>query len=133
MQLVFIFTIILLWFIHITQQFTIHRKYYPQQIQFSSIPEQFIEEVDKVQEIQDEEHELSHRSKHLTDHQSLLTTYRNPFSSLLKRKRHSKSTDSRLSIRKDFITNNNNDSKCGLMCHLLCRPGCSKICYSSCT
>ncbi|CAH8493895.1 unnamed protein product [Schistosoma haematobium] len=131
MQLLFIYTILLLWFIHITQQVTINRRLYPQQIQFSSIPEQFIEETESVQDIKEGEHETTHRSKRLIDNQQLLTTYRNPFASLLKRKRHSKSTDSRLSIRKDFITNN--DSKCGLMCHLLCRPGCSKICYSSCT
>ncbi|CAH8493577.1 unnamed protein product [Schistosoma rodhaini] len=139
MQLFIVFAI-LLWFIHITHQVTISRRQYPQQIQFASIPnqveqgnKQFIEGgvgVAGEEQQQEEQEQGTHRSKRLSDNQQLSTTYRNPFAAFLKRKRHSKSTDSRLSIKKDLTSA---DSKCGLMCHLLCRPGCSKICYSSCT
>ncbi|KAK4473548.1 hypothetical protein MN116_002601 [Schistosoma mekongi] len=119
MQLLIVI-VIPLWFIQLSEQSTIPRRQYPHQIQFASITEQSDYLTD----------ESTQRSKRLSDNLSTSSTYRNPFAAFLKRKRHSKSTDSRLSIRKEFT---GGDSKCGLMCHLLCRPGCSKICYSSCT
>ncbi|CAH8470250.1 unnamed protein product [Schistosoma turkestanicum] len=147
MQVSFVFTILLLWLLNCTEQTTISRRQQSslqQQIQFASLPEQSInkgnseannEQVDEEGEEKQggaEEEGGTHRAKRLSDLSPPSTTYRNPFSAFLKRKRHSKSTDSRVSsVRKEFISSG--DSKCGLMCHLLCRPGCSKICYSSCS
>ncbi|CAH8451918.1 unnamed protein product [Heterobilharzia americana] len=124
MQQIIVFAI-LLWFIHISEQTVISRRHYSKQVQ-TVLPEIQHSTEDQQQSID----EINRRSKRLSDSRQTGLTYRNPFAAFLKRKRHSKSTDSRLSLRKDYT---NGDSKCGLMCHLLCRPGCSKICYSTCT
>ncbi|CAH8823633.1 unnamed protein product [Trichobilharzia szidati] len=144
MQLIIIVLAILLWLTHFTQQTTLSYRQYRQREEIPIIvPPQDIDSnpktpKDKELSTQGEEEdavvasggggEVNHRSKRLSENRP--AAYRNPFSTFLKRKRHSKSTESRLILRKEYT---NGDSKCGLMCHLLCRPGCSKICYSSCT
>nr|CAH8822001.1 unnamed protein product [Trichobilharzia regenti] len=141
MQLIIIVFAILLWLTHFTQQTTLSYRQYRQKEIPIIVPPQDIESnpLRKEEQLSTQDDEVAvvaagggsgesnQRSKRLSENRS---AYRNPFSTFIKRKRHSKSTDSRLILRKEYT---NGDSKCGLMCHLLCRPGCSKICYSSCT